>query len=101
MIRRPPRSTLFPYTTLFRNGGNTNPVACAVGKKGFPEDIYAEARVGAIELLVKGADENDSPEAIDRTLRLGATAEPLEHGDAPSFAKVRWVARVLNDIEHG
>src|SRR3712207_5687396 len=22
MIRRPPRSTLFPYTTLFRNGGN-------------------------------------------------------------------------------
>src|SRR5260370_25339728 len=22
MIRRPPRSTLFPYTTLFRTGGN-------------------------------------------------------------------------------
>src|SRR2546429_7045795 len=32
MIRRPPRSTLFPYTTLFRSstlGGN--PVACAAG----------------------------------------------------------------------
>src|SRR3712207_8537415 len=29
MIRRPPRSTLFPYTTLFRSGaGNANPVAC-------------------------------------------------------------------------
>src|SRR5256885_13064639 len=32
MIRRPPRSTLFPYTTLFRswraqNGGYTNSVA--------------------------------------------------------------------------
>src|SRR3989475_11643777 len=25
MIRRPPRSTLFPYTTLFRSGGGTNP----------------------------------------------------------------------------
>src|SRR5688572_32381904 len=24
MIRRPPRSTLFPYTTLFRSGGGTN-----------------------------------------------------------------------------
>src|SRR5260221_4986704 len=24
MIRRPPRSTLFPYTTLFRSLGNTN-----------------------------------------------------------------------------
>src|SRR5882672_296916 len=27
MIRRPPRSTLFPYTTLFRSRG----VACALG----------------------------------------------------------------------
>src|SRR5438876_4082279 len=24
MIRRPPRSTLFPYTTLFRSGGGTD-----------------------------------------------------------------------------
>src|SRR5258706_16351187 len=24
MIRRPPRSTLFPYTTLFRSGGTAN-----------------------------------------------------------------------------
>src|SRR2546430_4518576 len=27
MIRRPPRSTLFPYTTLFRSGGVTSTVA--------------------------------------------------------------------------
>src|SRR5256885_14625457 len=26
MIRRPPRSTLFPYTTLFRSGGNQQKV---------------------------------------------------------------------------
>src|SRR5260370_24518686 len=25
MIRRPPRSTLFPYTTLFRSTGNASP----------------------------------------------------------------------------
>src|SRR3712207_7031809 len=25
MIRRPPRSTLFPYTTLFRSGGGGEP----------------------------------------------------------------------------
>src|SRR2546422_7712620 len=25
MIRRPPRSTLFPYTTLFRSQGKTDP----------------------------------------------------------------------------
>src|SRR5437588_895002 len=27
MIRRPPRSTLFPYTTLFRSAGSTTPTA--------------------------------------------------------------------------
>src|SRR3712207_7264591 len=27
MIRRPPRSTLFPYTTLFRSGAGAHPVA--------------------------------------------------------------------------
>src|SRR3712207_8702011 len=27
MIRRPPRSTLFPYTTLFRSGGTPMPPA--------------------------------------------------------------------------
>src|SRR5438552_7049789 len=30
MIRRPPRSTLFPYTTLFRSPAG----ACGVGKSG-------------------------------------------------------------------
>src|SRR3712207_7730479 len=28
MIRRPPRSTLFPYTTLFRSARNPAPRAC-------------------------------------------------------------------------
>src|SRR3712207_6957926 len=27
MIRRPPRSTLFPYTTLFRSGADPGPAA--------------------------------------------------------------------------
>src|SRR5258707_10505461 len=28
MIRRPPRSTLFPYTTLFRSKQTSKPVCC-------------------------------------------------------------------------
>src|SRR2546430_13284111 len=28
MIRRPPRSTLFPYTTLFRSAARTHPSTC-------------------------------------------------------------------------
>src|SRR3712207_7339199 len=36
MIRRPPRSTLFPYTTLFRSGdsGRTGAVPCCRGAGG-------------------------------------------------------------------
>src|SRR2546427_6865252 len=30
MIRRPPRSTLFPYTTLFRSRSVTKSVVCAL-----------------------------------------------------------------------
>src|SRR2546422_7217499 len=43
MIRRPPRSTLFPYTTLFRSGNRGNGTfelrdPCAVTVHG--EDVY-------------------------------------------------------------
>src|SRR5687768_18287609 len=31
MIRRPPRSTLFPYTTLFRSDKNCSVVLCLAG----------------------------------------------------------------------
>src|SRR2546427_4412340 len=39
MIRRPPRSTLFPYTTLFRSTGKA-------GRKRFSEKIHARCPVG-------------------------------------------------------
>src|SRR3989440_13060149 len=42
MIRRPPRSTLFPYTTLFRSfearPGRMLPLAISVGAAIFPHD---------------------------------------------------------------
>src|SRR5688572_31818020 len=34
MIRRPPRSTLFPYTTLFRSAAIGGYVAALIGKSG-------------------------------------------------------------------
>src|SRR3712207_8348836 len=36
MIRRPPRSTLFPYTTLFRSGGQQVELPIPVGEIRFP-----------------------------------------------------------------
>src|SRR3712207_7385605 len=38
MIRRPPRSTLFPYTTLFRSGRERVQPARQLGERGRVED---------------------------------------------------------------
>src|SRR2546426_3614731 len=43
MIRRPPRSTLFPYTTLFRSGGVPEGAARARGRP-VRVDAGADAR---------------------------------------------------------
>src|SRR5229473_3022593 len=48
MIRRPPRSTLFPYTTLFRSAGRAG--AAGVEARGNPppaRSVWSGARVGA------------------------------------------------------
>src|SRR3712207_8845217 len=43
MIRRPPRSTLFPYTTLFRSVGASVPVTRVVGRNAVTaEEVYAQ-----------------------------------------------------------
>src|SRR3712207_7517187 len=44
MIRRPPRSTLLPYTTLFRS---VRPVAAREGDAAAPDDRGAAAGAGA------------------------------------------------------
>src|SRR3712207_6908970 len=45
MIRRPPRSTLFPYTTLFRSWRSTSRAAC-VSECGLPDlaQVQPESR---------------------------------------------------------
>src|SRR5256885_5001578 len=39
MIRRPPRSTLFPYTTLFRSIGKLDPKTGDVMEYKLPDDV--------------------------------------------------------------
>src|SRR3712207_7058483 len=56
MIRRPPRSTLFPYTTLFRSGGGgaerqTGYLAEELARRGH-EVLVAYARPGPARLDV-------------------------------------------------
>src|SRR2546422_3372914 len=45
MIRRPPRSTLFPYTTLFRSGRNLRVKDELAGKQGKCPDCGGHVQV--------------------------------------------------------
>src|SRR3712207_8856353 len=51
MIRRPPRSTLFPYTTLFRSAI----IIDEFGRTSI-EDIYAAGDCATIQNIVTGQD---------------------------------------------
>src|SRR5690349_23449659 len=62
MIRRPPRSTLFPYTTLFRSG---NPERGGQGKKKQPKAEQG----GCPGHGAAQADHAFSPRQIDRAQR--------------------------------
>src|SRR2546422_6436026 len=52
MIRRPPRSTLFPYTTLFRSLLlNSGRLADEFTLRGIPATVCDESRLGIARLL--------------------------------------------------
>src|SRR3989454_9145828 len=61
MIRRPPRSTLFPYTTLFRSAGfvEGRPVVAYRNEKGVAPDSRTETYV-ALKLDRKSTRLNSS-----------------------------------------
>src|SRR3712207_7333383 len=55
MIRRPPRSTLFPYTTLFRSHQQSRVAAAAVAA---PAVLPADLAAAAVQLVVVQADQS-------------------------------------------
>src|SRR2546429_6434456 len=68
MIRRPPRSTLFPYTTLFRSVRATSAAATAgnartrsrLGKAdGGAAESHPKRRASGVETTAAGAAERD------------------------------------------
>src|SRR5256885_3463750 len=50
MIRRPPRSTLFPYTTLFRSGIHSGDSACSLPPYSLDQETIAEIERQTIAL---------------------------------------------------
>src|SRR3712207_9126380 len=73
MIRRPPRSTLFPYTTLFRSAGPVGLAAIMTAQ------LYGPGRVVAIDL----ADSR-----LERAREFGAD-ETINNSEEDAVQKVR------------
>src|SRR3712207_8708040 len=76
MIRRPPRSTLFPYTTLFRS---------------------APVRGVHMTVALDGADLRSAPDRSARSLyRLGASSEAIAIGREREWMRVDRKSTRLN-----
>src|SRR5690348_18199859 len=58
MIRRPPRSTLFPYTTLFRSNQPTVGATYYIRVAGASADVFG---VGGYKLTVETRNYNTQP----------------------------------------
>src|SRR3712207_9014239 len=96
MIRRPPRSTLFPYTTLFRSRSDVPGIV--------PDEVRGVA--GGIQLEEPGAvhvrGEHPRAPAADRLVlgqRNGGAPAVKEDEPAPVRADQQVVEPVLRDAE--
>src|SRR5256885_6933374 len=62
MIRRPPRSTLFPYTTLFRSNSSANARSVILWPDTFTNYFHPEIGRAALEVLEEAGSNSRSEE---------------------------------------
>src|SRR2546430_3752460 len=121
MIRRPPRSTLFPYTTLFRSHtvivdpehdgeerrrreperapGRTNPRPPRLARlRGGPQDGGAEVR-RRLDSLRVGHEPEDGAQALDLARDLGLRGDALLEG--PGLVPVELPEDVIDQQTFG
>src|SRR2546422_8559082 len=80
MIRRPPRSTLFPYTTLFRSYFHVYAVEPFLGRDFSPEeDRPGGASVAILNYGLWKAHFNTDPQAIGQSVLLDGVPRSEEH----------------------
>src|SRR2546422_6711238 len=94
MIRRPPRSTLFPYTTLFRSlvfdvGGDFPVLVAQQAQHGHDRSVaLAEGHVGAVILLPVFDVERDDAVVVLAEVRDGVAPRGGEVADIQVDADV-------------
>src|SRR5260370_24116106 len=97
MIRRPPRSTLFPYTTLFRSSSSA---ACSAAAPGWEGD---DARSGHVLDRAQPVDDREHPRP-GRGGRGRRLAEPAhlrsEEHTSELQSHLNLVCRLLLEKKH-
>src|SRR5260370_12748581 len=96
MIRRPPRSTLFPYTTLFRS------IASAPTLLTVPVKLTTPGESTSVSVLTLRSEALTSdlqshlntvcPLLLDTTETMGAPRQPREASAAPAYVPTLVVA---------
>src|SRR2546430_9397420 len=65
MIRRPPRSTLFPYTTLFRSNQNCRSANSRDGRRRPKRAVWAGCQTDEVESQLLGSKEHDQDAQVE------------------------------------
>src|SRR2546430_10349904 len=94
MIRRPPRSTLFPYTTLFRSAAALLPLrwpGSSTPDDGRPTRGAAEAMLADVYMNMSGALVNQNH---------WADARSEEHTSDSSHSQISYAVFCLKEKKH-
>src|SRR3712207_8078033 len=94
MIRRPPRSTLFPYTTLFRSRQPQRRLA-EVGRELHRRSGVRHDLLVAREVDVVGDPERDALEGDDQQQRAPVTLQRSEEHTSELQSRQYLVCRLL------
>src|SRR5256885_11778816 len=93
MIRRPPRSTLFPYTTLFRSRATQRPGASSARPNDEEESV--DACVGPNQPQANGQGRADRRNPLACPMRPGAQVERSEEHTSELQSPCNLVCRLL------
>src|SRR2546427_5111766 len=93
MIRRPPRSTLFPYTTLFRSGFLDNELRLA----GIPATLAQHCRITCSLKLARGRwpGQGNKLDDVLQRLRIPGTRGRSEEHTSELQSQSNLVCRLL------
>src|SRR5438067_9937684 len=98
MIRRPPRSTLFPYTTLFRSGTGLAPYTRSLFLSGGLPVGPASRRSGQTRSEEHTSELQSRFDLVCRLLleKKKITKQPLHHRKHHSLTRPHYAARTQN-----